>query len=143
MTVASSAEPIALVTINAPPGTQMQTFRWAGTMRRRDCRFALQLWADAPDIGTAIPIKNVRANRRCPTPGRAQAAGIRLQKYDVPGATRIVQRVVCVGAGKRKWCSGRGLNFMRTYQAYVDHRRRHRADCRDRARTRRWRPVRG
>ena len=109
---------VALATINAPPGTRMTKFRWAGSMRRRDCRYALQLWADAPDI-QAIPIKNVRANRRCPRPARAQAAYDPPKTFDVPGATRIVQRVICVGADKRKWCSGRGLNYVRTYQATV------------------------
>jgi hypothetical protein len=109
---------VALVTIAAPPGTRMTTFRWAGTARRRDCRFALQLWADAPGIGP-IPIKNVRANRRCPSPGRAQAAGYRAQTFDVSGATRIVQRVVCVGKERSNWCSGRGLNYIRTYKASV------------------------
>jgi hypothetical protein len=34
-------------------------------VRRRDCRFALQLYADAPDT-KPIVIKNVRANQHCP-----------------------------------------------------------------------------
>jgi 5-hydroxyisourate hydrolase-like protein (transthyretin family) len=109
---------IALVAFTAPPGTRMTTFRWAGTARRRDCRFALQLWADAPGI-PPITIKNVRANRRCPSPGRAQAAGYRAETFDVSGATRIVQRVVCVGKDRRNWCSGRGRNYIRTFTASV------------------------
>ena len=28
--------------------------------------------------------------------------------------------MVCVGSRKQKWCSGRGLNFIRTYQASID-----------------------
>src|SRR5204863_2034732 len=63
---------VARVSISAPAGTQFTTFRWAGTARRRDCRYALQLWADGPGIRT-IPLKNVRANQHCPKPRRAQA----------------------------------------------------------------------
>lgn len=109
---------VAVATITAPPGTRLTTFRWAGTARRRDCRYALQLYADAPDI-KAIPIKNVRANRHCPRPARAQAAGYRARTYNVSGATRIVQRVICVGGNGHRSCSARGLNFVRTYKASV------------------------
>src|SRR4051794_36845590 len=86
----------ALVTLSAPDGTRFTTFRWAGSMRRRDCRYALQLFADAPDI-KPIPLKNVRANQACPHGAQAQAAGYRPRTFDVTGATRIVQRVACVG----------------------------------------------
>lgn len=30
---------------------------------------------------------------------------------------RIVQRIVCVGARDRRWCSARGLNYIRTFTA--------------------------
>ena len=44
-------------------------------------------------------MKNVRANRGCPRPDMAQASEWPLPRaYDLGGATRIVQRVVCVGA---------------------------------------------
>jgi hypothetical protein len=109
---------IALVSIAAPPGTRMTTFSWTGTMRRRDCRYALEMWADAPDM-QPITIKNVRANRRCPSPGRAQAAYDPPKDYNVAGATRIVQRIVCVGRHRGDWCSGRGRNYIRTYKASV------------------------
>jgi hypothetical protein len=109
---------VALVAITAPPGTRLTTLRWAGTARRRDCRYALQLFADGPAI-KPIAIKNVRANRRCPRPRRAQAAGYRARTYKVPGATRIVQRVICVGNRQRRSCSARGLNYIRTYKASV------------------------
>ncbi len=108
---------VALVTIAAPPGTRMTSFSWAGEMRRHDCRYALQMWADAP--GIRIPIKNVRANRRCPSPGRAQAAYDPPKDYNVAGATRIVQRIICVGKHRRDSCSGRGRNYIRTYKASV------------------------
>ena len=62
---------VAMATISAP-GDAVHDFRWAGTARRRDCRYALQLYAEAPDI-QPIAIKNVRANRRCPRPRGAQA----------------------------------------------------------------------
>src|SRR3954464_14071394 len=109
---------LALASMNAPPGTRFTTFRWAGTVRRRDCRYALQLYADAPDI-KPIPLKNVRANQRCPRARRAQAAGYRARTFNVRGATRIVQRVICVGGNGRKSCSARGSNYIRTYKAEV------------------------
>src|SRR3954469_4671597 len=87
---------VAMATISAPAGTRFTSFRWAGTARRRDCRYALQLYAEAPDIDP-IAIKNVRANQRCPRPRRAQAAGYQSRTFNVTGATRIVQRVICVG----------------------------------------------
>src|SRR5215210_3322529 len=103
--------------LRAPDGTRFVRFRWSGQARRRDCRYALQLYADRPD-GPPIPIKNVRANQRCPGANRAQSAGWpRPQTYDVTGATRIVQRVVCVGSSARRSCSSRGLNYVRTFKA--------------------------
>ena len=109
---------VAMATISAPPGTRFTTFRWAGTARRRDCRYALQLYADAPDV-KPISIKNVRANEHCPRGTRAQAAGYRSRTFNVSGATRIVQRVICMGGGGRRSCSARGSNYIRTYQAEV------------------------
>lgn len=103
--------------LNAPPGTVISRYRWSGHAQRRDCRFALQLYAERPGAA-AVPIKNVPANRRCPKAKRAQAAGWpRPRSYDVGGATRIVQRVVCVGAPSRRFCSARGANFIRTFTA--------------------------
>src|SRR3954454_1023321 len=109
---------VAMATISAPPGTSFTSFRWAGTARRRDCRFALQLYADAPDT-RPIVIKNVRANQHCPRPDRSQAAGYKSRTFNVSGMTRIVQRVICVGGSGRKACSARGSNYIRTYQAEV------------------------
>lgn len=103
--------------LNAPPGTAISRFTWSGHARRRDCRFALQVYAERPGAG-AIPIKNVPANRRCPKPARAQAAGWpKPRTYDVGGATRIVQRIVCVGSRDRRFCSARGSNYIRTFTA--------------------------
>jgi hypothetical protein len=103
--------------MRAPYGTQFRRLSWSGQARRRDCRYALQLWAGKPD-GQAVPIKNVRANRRCPRPKHAQAAGwTRTRTYDISGATKIVQRVVCVGSRQTPYCSSRGLNYIRTFKA--------------------------
>ena len=103
--------------MRAPDGTRFARLSWSGQARRRDCRYALQLWASRPD-GPPVPIKNVRANSRCPRRGYAQAAGWpRARSYDIAGATSIVQRVVCVGAKKTPYCSSRGLNYIRTFKA--------------------------
>lgn len=103
--------------LDAPPGTTFSRFRWSGQARRRDCRYALQLFAQRPD-GSPIPMKNVRANRGCPRPGMAQASGAPFPRaYDLGGATRIVQRVVCMGSPKQQFCSARGRNYIRTFSA--------------------------
>lgn len=101
----------------APPGTTFSRLRWSGHAHRRDCRYALQLYAERPGT-SAVSIKNVRANRNCPRPDLAQASSWpRLRAYDLGGATRIVQRVVCVGAPEREFCSARGQNYIRTFAA--------------------------
>lgn len=108
----------SIATINAPAGTTFTTLRWAGSARRRDCRFGLQLYADVPSAAP-IPIKNVRANENCSPRGHTQAAGYRSRTYKVSGATRIVQRVICQGKPGHPACSARGSNYIRTYQALV------------------------
>src|SRR5215218_3220734 len=60
--------------MNAPEGTRFSRLVWSGQARRHDCRYALQLWANRPD-GSSVAIKNVRANRGCPNPGKTHAAG--------------------------------------------------------------------
>jgi hypothetical protein len=103
--------------LRAPEGTQFSHLLWSGMARRRDCRYALQLWADRPD-GSAVPIKNVRANQGCPHHGRAQAAGWPSPHwYDIGGATRIVQRTVCLGSPQTPYCAANGLNYIRTFTA--------------------------
>lgn len=100
----------------APPGTTFSRLRWSGHAQRRDCRYALQFYAERPGA-SPVSIKNIRANRNCPRPDFAQASAARLRVYDLGGATRIVQRVVCVGAPSREFCSARGQNFIRTFAA--------------------------
>jgi hypothetical protein len=103
--------------LSAPPGTAISRLRWSGEGRRRDCRYALQMYAVRPD-GSSATIKNVRANRNCPRPDAAQASSWpRPRAYDLSGATRIVQRVVCIGAPSAQYCSGRGLNYLQTFTA--------------------------
>jgi hypothetical protein len=107
----------SLFVLRAPEGTQFARFTWSGQARRRDCRYALQLWAARPERVTRT-IKNVRANTGCPPRGRIQAAGWpRPQTYDVGGATMIIQRVLCVGSPKTPYCSARTLNYLRTFTA--------------------------
>lgn len=103
--------------LSAPPGTTFSRLRWSGHAQRRDCRYALQVYAVRPD-GSDAAIKNVRANRNCPRREVAQASSWpRPHAYDLGGATKIVQRVVCVGAASASFCSGRGLNYMQTFTA--------------------------
>ena len=109
---------VAMVAIAAPAGTRFTTFRWAGSARRRDCRYALQLYAAGPGVKT-VAITNVRANHDCPRRSHAQAAGYRSRTFNVAGTTRIVQRVICKGGDGRRSCSARGVNYIRTYKAEV------------------------
>jgi hypothetical protein len=104
--------------LDAPPEAAFSLLRWSGHAQRRDCRYALQLYALRP-AGPPVSIKNVRANRRCPPPDIAQTSGWpRPRAYDLGGATRIVQRIVCVGAPpSHPYCSARGQNYIRTFSA--------------------------
>jgi len=104
--------------LDAPPEATFSRLRWSGHAQRRDCRYALQLYAERPGAAP-VAIKNVRANRRCPSPDRAQTSSWpRPRAYDLGGATRIVQRVVCVGAPPaHPYCSARGQNYIRTFSA--------------------------
>jgi hypothetical protein len=109
---------IAKLTLQAPPGTRFSRFRWKGTMRRSECRFAMQLYADAPDV-RPIPLQTIRANERCPRRGMAQAAATPSKVWDIPGATRVIQRVICMGRPGKPACSTRDYNYVRTWEAEV------------------------
>jgi hypothetical protein len=103
--------------LDAPAGTTFSRLRWSGHAHRRDCRYALQLFAERAGP-SPVAIKNVRANRGCPLPDRAQASSWpRPRAYDLGDATRIVQRVVCVGTSSHEFCSARGRNYIRTFAA--------------------------
>jgi len=109
----------SIVTLTAPPGTHFTKLGWSGEVRRRDCRYALQLYAEGAGVG-AVPIRNVRANRGCPQRFRGQIAGWpHMRYYRIDGTTRIVQRIICVGDGNHNNCSARGLNYIRTLKAAV------------------------
>ena len=110
---------VAMAALSAPQGTSFTTFQWAGSLRRTDCRYALQIYAEGPAI-KSIPIKNVRANQGCGGGAAGvQAAGYRSRTFNVNGATRIVQRVICAGGGGRRSCSARSASYIRTYKATV------------------------
>lgn len=104
--------------LEAPPETVLSNLRWSGYAHRRDCRYALQLYAVRPD-GSADSIRNVRADHHCPGSSRAAQASSwpRPTTYELGGATRIVQRVVCMGAPKASFCSARGQNYLQTFTA--------------------------
>jgi hypothetical protein len=108
----------AELVLTAPAGTHFVAYRWSGRPVRADCRYSMQMWGEAP--GAALmPILNVRANQKCPKKGRAQAAQFPEQTYNVPGATRIIQRVSCVGDERGKACSSANENEIRTFRAEV------------------------
>lgn len=100
--------------LSAPPGTTFSRMRWSGHAHRRDCRYALQLYAERPGA-SPVAIKNIRANKRCPRAGMAQSSNYPLPRaYDLGAATRIIQRTVCVGSPSREYCSARGQNYIGT-----------------------------
>jgi hypothetical protein len=75
------------------------------------------VWASRPN-GSDVLIKNVRANSGCPNHGEGQTAGWpRPRLYDIDGATRIYQRVLCVGSASKPYCSARSVNYIRTFRA--------------------------
>ncbi len=103
--------------LSAPPQTSFSALRWSGYAHRRDCRYALQVYGVRPD-GSSATIKNVRADHHCPRTDRAQASSWpRPRAFSLGGATRIVQRAVCVGAPSAKFCSAQGQNYLQTFTA--------------------------
>src|SRR5215213_5311504 len=107
----------AYFVLTAPYGTHFTRLTWSGNARRDDCRYALQLWASRPD-GSAVAIRNVRANRRCPDHGHGQAAGWpNAHTYNIDGTTKIFQRVMCVASRKKPYCAAHSVNYIRTFTA--------------------------
>jgi hypothetical protein len=103
--------------LEAPPGTTFSALRWSGYAHRRDCRYALQLYAVRPD-GSSDTIRNVKADHACPKATEAQASSWpRPTDYELGGASKIVQRVVCVGASRAAYCSAKGQNYFQTFTA--------------------------
>jgi hypothetical protein len=105
--------------MDAPAGTRFASLSWSGRATRRDCRYTLQMYALRPD-GPPVRIRNWRANRNCPKAERTQVAQVgipRPKRFDISGATRIVQRAVCIGGRQKHFCSARSINDVRTYYA--------------------------
>jgi hypothetical protein len=103
--------------LEAPPQTTLSRLRWSGYAHRRDCRYALQLYAVRPD-GSSTAVKDVKADHGCPRPDEAQASSYpRPRSYELGGASRIVQRVICVGAPQASFCSAKGQNYLETFTA--------------------------
>ena len=109
--------------LDAPPGTSFLELQWSGKARRRDCRYAIQMYAVGPDGSLVKKIRNWRANRNCGKTDRgytqvSQVGGIRRPvPFAMPGATRIVQRTVCVGDSRKRFCSARSINRIQTFWA--------------------------
>ena len=117
---------VAMVTLSAPEGTSFTRLRWAGTLRRRDCRYAVQLYAEGAGIKTKT-LRSMQPNRDCGDgmsssgEGRKpQVQGYLPRTFKVPGATRIVQRVICVGGLGRDSCSARTANYILTDMAQAE-----------------------
>ena len=103
--------------LEAPPQTTFSDLDWSGYAHRRDCRYALQLYAVRPD-GTVDTIRNVKADHGCPKAKAAQGQSWpRPTAYELGGASRIVQRVVCMGAPQADYCSAKGQNYLQTFTA--------------------------
>ena len=109
----------AIVRIHAPAGTLITAFEWAGRIERSDCRYALQIWADGPELPHAIVVRNFKPNRDCTPPNQAQAADFDKSLVSFKGAQRIVQRVLCKPPKGQAYCSGRRLNYILTRQAKI------------------------
>jgi hypothetical protein len=108
--------------LDAPPNASFLELKWSGRVRRRDCRYALQMYAVGPDGSLVKKIRNFRANRNCAKSDNrtqvAQVGGIRRPvPFRMPGATRIVQRSVCVGGSRKRFCSARSINRIQTFWA--------------------------
>jgi hypothetical protein len=112
--------------MDAPAGTRgFLELKWSGLAERRDCRYAIQMYALGPDGSLVKKIRNFPANRNCPKSDdgttRLQVAKVGGKKepvpFAMPGATRIVQRTVCVGGSRERFCSARSINRIRTFWA--------------------------
>jgi hypothetical protein len=113
---------VALVVLAAPPGTVFTHVDWEGYAKRADCRYALQVFADgipptALNPTGMVPLTNVRADCPLKTHTMYQAASYK-ESANVTGATRIVQRAICVGAHGHG-CSASTSNYIITRFANV------------------------
>jgi hypothetical protein len=122
--------------IDAPPGASFVNLNWSGKALRRDCRYAMLMYALAAD-GSVVKvqrqngkvvggIRNFPANRNCARkdPGNSYLQVSQLGRKYKPHlfgmlgpATRIVQRTVCVGGRRKRFCSARSINRIHTWWA--------------------------
>ncbi len=113
----------AAVVLHPPAGTVFTHLRWSGHGQRKECRFALQMWAEGAKMQPSIQtIANRIPRSSCPPPPRNQprrpqdadldAVDWPLKDFDFPGgATQIVQRTICLS---RRGCSVGRANYIRT-----------------------------
>jgi hypothetical protein len=113
------------VVLHPPPGTVFTHLDWSGHGQRKECRFALEVYAEGPHLeGRLQTIVKRRARTTCPrrpdSPRRPFDADLdsvdwRLTGYDFRGgATQIVQRTICKS---RHGCSATRPNYVRTIVA--------------------------
>jgi hypothetical protein len=122
--------------MDAPAGTSFAALNWSGKALRRDCRYAIQMYALAadgsvvkvrrPDGTEAGGIRNFPANRNCARKD-SRASYLQVQQLGTRSrpklfgmlgpATRIVQRTVCVGGSSKRFCSARSINRIHTWWA--------------------------
>jgi hypothetical protein len=123
---AGTVRPGALsqLSITAPPGTAMTKLIWVGEKHRADKRYALRIWAEVPGLRQGLTLVACRANVPCPREKRPVMRMMSVQQHEpktfnLPGATRIIQRVKCVGRKGAAWCSSSGKNSLETLEATV------------------------
>lgn len=83
--------------LDAPLDTNFLELKWSGEAQRRDCRYALQMYAVGPDWSLLKKIRNWRANRNCP---RAERDTTRLQVGQVGLPSR---RPPPTRGARRRW----------------------------------------
>ena len=97
---ASSAERMPSVMIDAPPGTAVRDrYEWTGKPDRIDCRYAMQVLR-CPRREEAVPADVASRIESCAkrgTPPGPRRFAPRTVGILIPGASQVVQRVVCVG----------------------------------------------
>ena len=108
----------SIIQIIARPGTRFRTFKWLGRLRRADCRWAMALYAVVPG-GATRTLENLPANQACPGRRPQRNAHTVSKRHSIEGAERIVQRIDCVGRGRRG-CAANRRNYIKTLRAVVE-----------------------
>ena len=119
----SSAERMPSLTIDAPPGTTFASYQWTGRPERKDCRYAMQIWAELPD-GKKRYLRTWRANRKCKAKrdcqDRVRSSGSRERGVRDPWRVtdRAARRSAVGGGGSG--CSGGSGNRLWTNTATAE-----------------------